>query len=291
MRWFILIPILCVLFFYLNKEKTMNHQPFDSQVHYRIGQVDPRFGLSEQQIIVLSQQASYIWQNGTGKSLFIYDPNAQLRINFIYDERQADTKLRLQQFQEIKQQQQLHSIEQQHLQHQQQQLNNSLQSLDQQQAAFQTNLQRYNLMVQQINQNGGATPEQRIALDQQKQSLQQQQTQLQQAINTHNFNVEHINHNVDSVNQIHQEVNQNIQSYNYKFQGRLFHKGEFDGKQINIYEFESQQDLVLTLAHELGHALGLQHNQDPKALMYPILKQQDMHNFRLQPADLAMLPH
>lgn len=291
MRWLILISILCILFFYLKKEKTITQQPFDSRIHYKIGQVDPRFGLNEQQIIALSQQASSIWQNGTGKSLFLYDPHAQLDINFIYDARQAETKLRLEQLQKIKQQQQSHSIEQQHLQHQQQQLNSSLQSLDQQKAEFQNSLEQYNAMVQQINQNGGATPEQRIGLDQQKQNLQQQQAQLQQAIDTHNFNVEHINRNVDSVNQINQQVNQNIQTYNHKFQGRLFHKGEFDGKHINIYEFESQQDLILTLAHELGHALGLQHNQDPKALMYPILKQQDMQSFKLQPADLAMLPH
>ncbi|WP_130803820.1 matrixin family metalloprotease [Acinetobacter ihumii] len=288
MRWLILIVVFAVMYIYLKTDHSID-EVFDSRIHYKIGQIDPRFQLSEQEIIALSQQATRIWEDGTAKSWFVYDPKAGLSLNFIYDERQAETLIRLNQLEQIEQTQQRHAVEQRHLQDQQKQLDDSLLHLQQQQADFQQRLDQYNTMVQQINQNGGATAEQRSGLEQYKQNLQQQQLQLQQAIDTHNFNVEHINQNVDSVNQMHQQVNQHIETYNQRFHGRLFHKGEFDGKRINIYEFESKQDLVLTLAHEFGHALGLAHNQDPKALMYPFLKQQDMMNFKLQPADILML--
>ena len=62
----------------------------------------------------------------------------------------------------------------------------------------------------------------------------------------------------------------------------------FNGREIHIYEFESKEDLRLTLAHEFGHALGMKHHNDPKALMYPMLEEQDMQHFRLQSADIAL---
>ena len=44
------------------------------------------------------------------------------------------------------------------------------------------------------------------------------------------------------------------------------------------------------IAHELGHALGLAHTEvNSHALMYPILKDQNMHNFQLTLDDRLLL--
>ena len=39
----------------------------------------------------------------------------------------------------------------------------------------------------------------------------------------------------------------------------------------------------------LGHALGLQHTDDPHALMHPVMKDQDIAHFRLTQADRDLL--
>ena len=124
---------------------------------------------------------------------------------------------------------------------------------------------------------------------QQQNQLQQHIFVLQQEINLYNQKIQQLNLQVDELNQLNQRIDSSVKSFNQRFQPRLFDKGSFNGKQINIYEFESIEDLRLTLAHEFGHALGLKHNQDPQALMYPVMKEQHIQNFRLSAADLALL--
>jgi len=263
--------------------------PFDTRLRYRIAEVDPRFGLSKEQVIQLSQQATDIWKLGTGKDYFIYDPNAKLTIHLIYDERQDESNQRRQQLGNIEHNQQIWSNKNQNLKQLKDEIDRANSQLDTKKVQLDAQLQQYNQQIAILNQNGGIHPSQRDLFIQQRNQLQQQILALEQEIHLYNQKIQQLNQQVGELNQINNQLNQSIDQFNQRFQARLFDKGLFNGKQINIYEFSSTDDLRLTLAHEFGHALGLKHNQDPVALMYPLMQDQNMQNFSLTNADLALL--
>ncbi|WP_407303313.1 matrixin family metalloprotease [Acinetobacter sp.] len=296
--------VLCllVMFFLLMTYQTRNHpqirynhlldriqHPFDTRLRYRIAEVDPRFGLTENELQLISQQATDIWKQGTGKDYFVYDPKARLAIHLIYDQRQEESNQRRQHLGTIQQSQQTWSNKKQNLKQFKEELNRANELLEAKKNQLDLRLDQYNQKIALINQNGDLKPSQHDLFIQQHHQLQQQIFALEQEINLYNQKIQQLNSHVDELNQINQQLNQSIDQFNQRFQPHLFDKGLFNGQHINIYEFESADDLRLTLAHEFGHALGLKHNQDPKALMYPIMKDQQMHNFRLSMADLALL--
>ncbi|WP_419819804.1 matrixin family metalloprotease [Acinetobacter sp.] len=264
--------------------------PLDTRLRYRIGEVDPRFHVSKQQVQNLAQQATDIWHLGTMKSLFVYDDHAKLTINLIYDERQAESSARNQELRILQNTQQYTQSEKQKIQQLHAELDRTNDKLDLQKTNYQRKVDQYNQLVNTLNQSHqNLDASARFQLDQQKNQLIIEQNQLKQQLDIYNQKVYELNHQVEQLNTVNQQYNQSVDHFNSRFQPRQFDKGVFDGKTINIYEFASDEDLRVTIAHELGHALGLAHNNDPKALMYPMMKEQDLKNFRLTTADLAML--
>jgi uncharacterized phage infection (PIP) family protein YhgE len=109
-------------------------------------------------------------------------------------------------------------------------------------------------------------------LAQRQKQLQQQSAELKQAIQQHSQKTQQLNQQIKGLNQNNQQLALSANQFNQTFQPRLFHKGQFNGKQISVYEFSSKDDLRMTLAHEFGHALGLDHTDDPTSLMYPVIQ-------------------
>lgn len=301
MRFWILVAVILFTAYFviqrmmypqLNHNSTLDRisHPLDTRLRYRIGEVDPRFHISKTQVENLAQQATEIWHQGTMKSLFVYDPNAKLAINLIYDQRQAESSARSQEIRILENSQQYTKSEKQKIQQLQSEIDFANLQLDQQKTNYQSKVDQYNQLVNQLNQSRqNLDANQRFQLDQQKNQLIIEQSQLKQQLDDYNQKINVLNQQVNQFNSVNQQYNQSVDQFNLRFQPRQFDKGVFDGRSINIYEFSSDDDLRVTIAHELGHALGLKHNNDPKALMFPMMKEQDLQNFRLTQADLAML--
>ena len=234
-----------------------NSRPCTHPIPYAIGEVDARFGITKSALISNAEAAAAIWNKAMGKTLLTYDPKAELKISFIYDEREANARLGVKILQ------------------QQATMDSARAALDAVQAQFAAEQAAYNQTVSVINARGGATPSEARELTQQKESLKQLATSI-------NSRVVSYNASVAELNAVAQQYNQST--------GHTFEQGKYvrdaAGERISIFEFIGVTQLKRVLAHEFGHAIGLDHNDDPKSIMFA---KNESGNLVPTNADLAAL--
>lgn len=261
----------------------------DSPLLYRIADLDPRLSISKQKMIEISQEAAAIWEQGTGKRYFVYDPKATFTVNLVFDQRQVRSMKRTENLKNLEQEKQLWLDENQKLLKLKQDSQQLHTQLELQKIKYQAQLNAY-ASAQNKYLNKSNTKNLNL-LQERTKLLNQQRDVLRILINDHDRNHQQIQVKTDELKQLHEQLTQSVDRFNQNFAPQLVHKGQFKGKQIFIYEFSSIDDLRLTLAHEFGHALGLKHTHNPKSLMYPRIKEQDPKNFQLTATDLALLNH
>jgi hypothetical protein len=238
--------------------------PCDSAIPYRIGTVDPRFGMTAAELQKATIEGASVWRSPAHALLFKYDPNAELTINLVYDWRQQTTQTGQQEVERIKAlQASLESMEDG--------LVLRRDAFERSEKEFSRQLDQHNARVERWNQSRG-TDGSGDEIQAEEGALRRRQRALVRERDS-------VNRQVDRHNAIVSELNTRIEALKRNvMNGRHFEKGLYHrpgGKpRIDIYQFQAAADLVLTLAHEFGHALGLPHGLAPHSLMFPYLLNQ-----------------
>jgi predicted Zn-dependent protease len=246
--------------------------PCDVPLQYSVGAFDLGFGLTEPEFQEAANQASLMWEKEYGKKLFEFSPTGKMGINLRYDDRQKLTQKNAVLRGDIEATRgQAESVK---LEFSSLQLRYRTSQTEYENAVllFQQHQADYNMTVSYWNGRGGAPKKEFEKLNQQKSSLVQENSALEQKRFEVNTLGDQINALIKKYNLLAGEINLNADEIN-STAGEVFSAGEYVvdslGKQeINIYQFENKEMLKHVLAHELGHALGLDHNPSKDSIMY-----------------------
>src|SRR3989344_4310328 len=188
--------------------------PCDKGLKYSIGVFDNQFNVSKEDFKKYVAESEVVWEKALGRDIFVYEPEADFKINLIYDQRQLET------VQKQKTEFGLSAIE------------DVFKKLD---AEFSVFKNEYDRRV----------------------SINALTNELNKLLKERNIKAA--------------EYNKVAESYNQKYNHNLeFNQAEYTGKEINIYQFNNKKDLILALTHEFGHALGMDHVENAKSIMYYI---------------------
>lgn len=229
--------------------KLLSYSECDTPIVYKLGSIDVRFGLSKNDVLQDISQSVGLWNNTEGKLLFAYSNSADLTVNFIYDQRQELTN----------------SINS--LNKSLSQSNNTIKeqiiNYQDQLSMYKQQINSFNNTINEYNNRGGAPADVYQKLKDEENQLKLEGERLNSWAKQLNLSTYNYNSNVNTLNQ---EVDQFNADLLKKPEEGLFNGGN---STITIYFSNNHDELIHTLAHEFGHALGMVHTGDSSGIMYP----------------------
>lgn len=252
----------------------------DTPIRYRVGEVDERFGTNVDELKRIAELATEVWEKPLQQELFIYDESEDsLPIKLVFDDRQKNADIES----ELKEDLTAKEGMSQSVAAQYEELITEFRKVKKNYEAsvltYEERLASYNKTVTEWNDKGGAPKDVITELEEQQSDLTDEQHALEALAAKLNRLVVQLNAIGAQGNSLITDYNTVVNQYNDKVaEAHEFTQGDYTGDAIDIYQFDSEEELIIVLAHEFGHALALDHVPNELSVMYQSMDAQELRN-------------
>lgn len=286
----LIVGLATVLFLYDVDNTSEKDNSCKLPLTYQIAEIDPRFGISEDEVKIALEESSSKWSQVINRSVAEYSDTGDIRVDLVYDNRQKlfDDEISFKEKIRTKERE-IRSLESIH-----DRLNRKFTkeetNFKEQEKEFRTELDSFNDWVKERNENGGFLESEVSQYNNRKDEIELSRKRLQDRSNELNTLSNRLNEKVDELNTLIDEKNRLVDLYNDKFSGeKNFIQGQYkrngNDETIVVYQFKDRRELRLVLAHEIGHALGIGHVSNNEAVMYDHTKDQNKEKLQLTEDD------